>query len=288
MLALSIGLFAALCWSLHDLLARTYAESIGPYRMAIFTLLVGSAVLSGPVLWNGTLLQADRDSLGWVLAMGLVYGIAVSSLFMAFSLAPVSIVGPFTAGYPALVVVWGLYTGVHPTLLQYAAIIFILAGAVVVGRMSSSDDGLQTVAKGKIALLTFYCALACICFAAAVVLGQKASATIGEIETTFLSRIPAAFVLIPFLFWEKPTAKKITTGAMFGVASMALLDVSAVCGINYMGRLPFKELGAMGISAYGAISVLLAMIILKERVVAWQWFGIAIIVVGVAALALPV
>jgi drug/metabolite transporter (DMT)-like permease len=72
-----------------------------------------------------------------------------------------------------------------------------------------------------------------------------------------------------------------------GVSFMALLDVSAVCGINYMGRLPFKELGAMGISAYGAVSVVLAMAILKERVASWQWLGIAMIVAGVAVLAMP-
>jgi drug/metabolite transporter (DMT)-like permease len=118
-------------------------------------------------------------------------------------------------------------------------------------------------------------------------LGQKASATLGEIETTFLSRIPAALILLPFLFREKPATTKISRGAALGVSFMALLDVSAVCGINYMGRLPFKELGAMGISAYGAVSVVLAMAILKERVASWQWLGIAMIVAGVAVLAMP-
>ena len=67
---------------------------------------------------------------------------------------------------------------------------------------------------------------------------------------------------------------------------MAILDVAAVCTINFMGRLPNKEFGAMGISAYGAISVLLAMMILKEKVSPWQWFGIAMIVCGVGALSI--
>jgi drug/metabolite transporter (DMT)-like permease len=68
---------------------------------------------------------------------------------------------------------------------------------------------------------------------------------------------------------------------------MASLDVAAVASINYMGRLPGKEFGAMGISADGAISVLLAMIFLKEEVTAWQWVGIAMIVFGVAVLGAP-
>ena len=83
---------------------------------------------------------------------------------------------------------------------------------------------------------------------------------------------------------ERPEVQKISKAAWAGILMMASLDVAAVASINYMGRLPGKEFGAMGISAYGAISVLLAMIILKEKVTIWQWAGIAMIVVGVAVL----
>jgi drug/metabolite transporter (DMT)-like permease len=284
MFAMMFGLFAAVCWSVHDLVARKFANAIGPYRMAVATMLTGSLILSGLVLWNGTLMQADGASLRVAMVLGVIYGIAVASLFKAFSLAPVSIVGPFTAGYPALVVMWGLYNGVYPSLIQYVAIMLILGGAVVVGRMGPDDGGLGTVAKGKIIPMIFFCVMAVVCFAASVVLGQIASATLGEIETTFLSRLPAALFILPFAFMEKPAESKISSSAWLGIAAMALLDVAAVCGINYMGRLPNKEFGAMGISAYGAIAVLLAMIILKEKVAPWQWLGIAMIVFGVGVL----
>jgi drug/metabolite transporter (DMT)-like permease len=284
MLAMMFGLFAAVCWSAHDLVARKFANAVGPYRMAVATMLAGSLILSGLVLWNGTLLQADSASLRMAVVLGVIYGIAVASLFKAFSMAPVSIVGPFTAGYPALVVMWGLYNGVYPSLIQYLAIILILAGAIVVGRMGPDDGGLGTVAKGKIIPMIFFCILAVVCFAASVVLGQIISVTLGEIETTFLSRLPAALAILPFAFMEKPAERKIATSAWVGIAAMASLDVAAVCGINYMGRLPGKEFGAMGISAYGAISVLLAMFILKEKVAPWQWLGIAMIVFGVGVL----
>lgn len=282
MLALLIGLFAALCWSFHDLVARILASAIGPYRMAMATLLVGSVLLSIFVLWTSDIAHASSATLMLVVALGVVYGVAVSSLFMAFSLAPVAIVGPFTAGYPALVVLWGIYNGALPTPLQFLAIIAILMGAIFVGR---SGEGLGSVAKGKILQLIVFCALACICFATAIVLGQKATPALGEFTVTFLSRFPAALVLLPFAWREQPLEHRIGLKAWGGIAVMALLDVSAVSAINFMGYLPFKELGAMGISAYGAVSVLLAMILLKERVARWQWFGIALIVAGVATLA---
>ena len=288
MLAILIGIFAATCWSAHDLFARKFAAAIGSYRMAMATMLVGAALLSGFVVVSGSILRASSSTIGLLLVLGIIYGVAVSSLFKAFSYAPISIVGPFTAGYPALVVLWGLFTGLTPSLLQYAAVVLILAGAVVVGRTGPDDGGIRSVAKDKVMPMIAFCFLAVTSFAAAVVLGQVISSQLGELETTSLSRLPAALFLVPFVLFEKPETAKIGSAAWGGIFIMASLDVAAVAAINYLGRLPGKEFGAMGISAYGAISVLFAMIILKEKVTAWQWAGIAMIVVGVAVLGSPV
>jgi drug/metabolite transporter (DMT)-like permease len=284
MQALILGLMAGLCWSVHDLMARNFASKIGAYRLAISVLLVGAILLSALLFRHGKILEIKMDTTVSILVLGVVYGLAISSLFKAFSLAPVSVVGPFTAGYPALVVVWGMINGLHPSALQIIAILLILTGAVVVGRKGHEDGGLAMVAPGKLPALFFFCSVTCICFAAAIVLGQMASSKLGEIETTFLNRIPAALVLMPLLWREVPEVQKIEIRDWSAIALMALLDVIAVWGVNTMGKLPNKEFGAMGISAYGAMSVLLAMIFLKEKVAKWQWFGIAMIVLGVAFL----
>lgn len=284
MIAVLFGLFAALCWSLHDLLARNFACDVGPYRMAIGTLLTGALLLTGIVFWNGTILNADRATLELALILGIIYGLAIGSLFMAFSLAPVSVVGPATAGYPALVVVWGMINGLQPSMLQWLAMIAIIVGAFVVARTGPPDGGLSAVQKGKIPLLIFSCVVAQIFFASSVVLGQKIAHNVGEFEATFLSRFPAALVLIPFVMREKPDVAKINRRAWAGIFAMGTFDVAAVSGINYMGRLPNKEFGSMGISAYGAIATLLAMILLKEKTTVWQWMGIALICGGVAVL----
>ena len=284
MLAVLFGLFAALCWSLHDLLARNYASDVGPYRMASFTLLAGAAVLAGIVLWNGSILNADRATLELALILGVIYGLALSSLFTAFKLAPVSVVGPATAGYPALVVIWGMIHGLHPSVLQYGAIIAIIIGAIIVARMGPPDGGLSAVMPGKIPLLIFSCVVAEVFFASSVLLGQKVAAQVGEFEATFLSRFPAALVLVPFVMREKSDLDKITKRAWAGIFAMGAFDVAAVSGVNYMGRLPNKEFGSMGISAYGAIATLLAMILLKEKTTVLQWLGIAMISAGVAVL----
>jgi drug/metabolite transporter (DMT)-like permease len=284
MLAVMFGLFAALCWSLHDLLARHFANDVGPVRMAIGTLLAGALLLAGIVMWHGTILQADIATLQLALILGILYGLAICSLFTAFSLAPVSIVGPATAGYPALVVIWGMINGLQPSALQWGAVIAIIIGAIVVARTGPSDGGLSEVKPGKIPLLIFSCIVAEVFFASSVILGQKIAAHVGEFEATFMSRFPAALVLIPFVMREKPGVAKISARAWAGIFAMGAFDVAAVSGINYMGRLPNKEFGSMGISAYGAIATLLAMILLKEKTTVWQWMGIAMISSGVGVL----
>jgi uncharacterized membrane protein len=67
---------------------------------------------------------------------------------------------------------------------------------------------------------------------------------------------------------------------------MGILDVLGLVAVNASGHLPAKEFAAIGISAYGAIAVALARVVLQESVTPLQWLGIAMITVGVAALAL--
>lgn len=284
MIAVLFGLTAALCWSVHDLLARAHAGQIGPFRMAFWVMLAGAALLLVPVLWRGQILLADRNSVLTALAMGVVYAAAMASLFKAFSLAPVSIVGPLTAGYPALVVIWGLLNGLVPAPLQWLAVALVLVGAIIVGRCAPDEGGRSAPDPGKMPMVILSSIIACICFASTVVLGQSAVHGLGEYETTFLSRFPAAVVLLLMMLKDRAALPAITSLGKYALMAMAATDVIAVTSINAAAYFPGKEFGAMAISAYGTLSVLLAMLVLKEKVTRGQWLGIFMIVIGVAAL----
>ncbi len=288
MVPVLLGLVAALCWSVHDLVARSFAGQVGPLRMALFVLLAGAGLLAPIVISQGTIWHADGGSLLTSCLFGVAYALALGGLLKAFSLAPVSVVGPLTAGYPALVVVWGILHGLSPSLVQWLAIAAVLMGAVIVGRFGANDGGLSVVPPGKIWVVLVSALVAVLGFAASIVLGQDAAKTIGEIETTFISRFPAALLVLAAVRVLEP-AQALTgpRGMWKAVGAMALCDVIAVCSINAATHFPNKELGAMAISAYGALSVLFAMVFLKEKVSAAQWLGILMITGGVAVLAAP-
>jgi drug/metabolite transporter (DMT)-like permease len=284
MLALGLGLFAALSWSIHDLFARQLAPVLGAYRMSIFTMLLGFVILFPAIVQSPAWSSGQWFDFWPMLVLGVIYGIAVSSLFMGFAMAPVSIVGPFTADYPALVVIWGMVHGFQPSALQVIAILAILIGAIIVGRYGEEHGGLNEVEPGKLPLVIFFCVLASVCFAAAVVMGQALSPHFGETATAGMLRLPAALVLVPVALREKGRMPSFKLSSWGLLVFMAALDMAAITGINYMGQLPAKEMGAMGISAYGGVAVVLAMIFLKEKVSAAQWVGIALTVAGVGLL----
>lgn len=89
--------------------------------------------------------------------------------------------------------------------------------------------------------------------------------------------------ILPFMLSDAKV-RPLSARHWLGIVVMGGLDVLGVIAVNASGHLPGKEFAAVGISAYGAISVILAMIFLKEKVTAGQWLGILMIVGGVASM----
>ena len=283
MLAVLLGVFAALCWSVHDLIARSMAARIGAFRMAALVMVAGGLLLSFYVLYDGRIWQSSWQGLMWGLALGLAYGFGVGGLFKAFSLGPISLVGPLTAGYPVLTVLWGVVNGLEPSPLQWACVAAALAGAIIVARSGTEDGGINAVEPGKMPTLLLFALISVIGYSCSIVIGQKAAVVVGEIEATWLSRATALITLLPFMLVEA-NRTPISGRQWTGIFVMGALDVVGVIAINASGHLPGKEFAGIGISAYGAISVILAIIFLKEKVSAGQWLGLGLIVAGVAAM----
>lgn len=285
MFAVLFGVFAALCWSVHDVIARSMAAQVGAFRMAGAVMVVGGLLLTGYIIYDGTLWNASREAIFSGLLLGLAYGFGVGGLFKAFSLGPISLVGPITAGYPVLAVLWGVFNGLEPTLLQWVCVGATLIGAIIVARSGTEDGGINAVEPGKMPALLFFAVLCVLGYSSSIVLGQQAAVAVGEVEATWLSRPTALLVLIPFMLMDGRHAAP-SRMQWLGILVMSVLDVLGVIAVNASGHLPGKEFAGVGISAYGALSVIMAMIFLKEKVSGGQWVGLVLIVAAVATMSL--
>jgi drug/metabolite transporter (DMT)-like permease len=285
MLAVLFGVLAALCWSIHDILARSLAARVGAFRLAALVMVAGGLLLSVYILYDGSIWQSTRSGIIAGLMLGLAYGFGVGGLFKALSLGPISLVGPITAGYPVLAVLWGVANGLEPTMLQWASVAATLVGAVIVARSGTPDGGINAVAPGRLPTLALFCAISMLGYSSSIILGQNAAIAVGEVEATWLSRATALVTILPFMLGE-PRPASLTRHHWASIFAMGGLDVLGVIAVNASGHLPGKAFAGIGISTYGALTVVLAMFLLREKVSRGQWAGIAVIAAGVASLSL--
>ena len=285
MIAVLFGVFAALCWSIHDVIARSIAGAVGGFRTAAWVMVSGFVLLSAYVMWEGSVWQATGPAIFSGLLLGFAYGFGVGGLFKAFSLGPVSLVGPITAGYPVLAVLWGVFNGLEPTLVQWGCVGATLLGAIIVARSGEPDGGINAVEPGKMPALLFFAVMAVLGYSSSIVLGQQAAVSVGEVDATWLSRPVALLVLLPFAFFDGKRGA-LSRNQWIAIFVMGGLDVLGVIAVNASGHFPGKEFAGIGISAYAAISVIMAMIFLKEKVSPGQWVGLIMIVGAVATMSM--
>jgi drug/metabolite transporter (DMT)-like permease len=283
--AILLGVLAAISWALLDLIARHFATRIGPFRITLWAFVIAGAILTAYFAVVG-LPQPSPRGLALSLVMGVAYALGVGMLFKAFSLGPISIVGPITECYAVLVIGWGLTQGLSPTLPQWLALPVIFLGIILVARFAPNEGETSTVREGDWGKLYLFCGLSAVGFASAAILSQTAAPIIGEVETVWISRLTAALSVLQFLATERHLRVR---GAWQWVALAAagILDAAGIMAIAAAGHLPGKEFGVVASSSYGAFGVAFAALILKERVSLLQWAGVAAIVAGIAVLGWP-
>ncbi len=159
MLAILLGVLAALCWSVTDLLARMMAAEVGAFRMSALVMLLGSVTLGIYVIPEGAVWHIPARTADVGPAAGYRLWLRHCRAVQGLQSGPVSLVAPITAGYPVLTVLWGVINGLVPTPLQWGCVAATLIGAIIVARSGTEDGGVNAVAPGKMPLLLFFAAL---------------------------------------------------------------------------------------------------------------------------------
>jgi drug/metabolite transporter (DMT)-like permease len=249
----------------------------------LFVTLTGLILISGWLVVSGAEVRFAWPSLWLVAATGIFYALATLSLFAALSLGPLSIVAPIAGSYPALAVLFALTQGARPGLVEWLAIGAVSAGVVFVsqsaGRFESSGD----IAPGKLPTILMLSLGASLAFAVGLTAGQIAVPVFGEVATAWLGR---GFGLVAiFLIWLALPKRRLPLRWLPMLTLMGGLDVTALLLIVAAGSLSDPELATVASSAFGAVAVVWARLLLKESIAAKQLFGIALVFCGVTVLA---
>jgi drug/metabolite transporter (DMT)-like permease len=277
-----LGSIAALCWGTLDFLAGTTSRAIGPIRVTAAVTVIGLIFLSLWLWTFGEFPPFQHDKIWWPLLAGIGYAFATLFLFAGIASGPVSLVVPISMSYPATSVMLAMLVGDRPSLLQLLFVALILAGVLLVALGERDND--EPAVPGRRWRTLMFAILAHLTFVGTVFAGQTSAAVFGEIEATWISRLAGAAVVLPLLPLSKGGGGEGFVRFLPLLSTMALLDTVAAALIFAAGKSSQPELATVCASASGAITVVLAWIFLREKIVYLRWLGIAATFFGIAAL----
>jgi drug/metabolite transporter (DMT)-like permease len=279
-----LGLVAALSWGCLDLVASVASRRLGTLSTVLGITLGGLIALSSYLLVSGEGFPAIfGPGTGIAYLSGGLIGMASLFLFAAFAAGPISVVSPIASSYPLTAMLIAALTGNTPSLWAVMAAAAVIAGMVIVARAEPGNNRFDGSLKRCITLA----ALSHVGWALAIHVGQLATAG-GDgsghaAAVTWLGRLASLAVIILVLVAARQRPA-IPVRWFPAFAFTGSLDIAGIMSVNLAAHSEHPVVAGVVASCFGVVTVLLAWIILKERIAPLRWAGIAITFAGVAAL----
>ena len=250
------------------------------YPLSLVIVLIAAPFVSGTLTPNGLI---------WGAIAGVTSGLAVWWFYLALATGPMSVVSPLTAvlvaGIPVLV---GFAFGERPGLIAYLGIAVALVAVVLVSR-ESPDDTAGEVAGGIILRFTRQVALLTVGSGGAFALSFIALHQIGEGSGLWALAVSrGAATVVVWLVALAAGHFVLPRGEPLKLAVyVSVLDVVANGTMIYAFQGGMLSLVSVIGSLYPAATVLLAMVMLGERVSRVHQAGmlLALAAVGMIAVA---
>ncbi|MGQ0610550.1 MAG: EamA family transporter [Paracoccaceae bacterium] len=278
MLALGLGLLAALVWAVHDLLARKLSQGAALVPMVLVVLGSGVAALLAPAAALGDWSALTVAGAGLATAGGACFAVAIGALYRAFSLAPARIVSPIIGAYPVLSLVLAVAQGRAVTVWDWIAVAAVVSGIAIVTLSGEPDSQAPSPLPAMGWSLLSACA-----FAGTFALGQEAARQGSEMPTILITRV-AATALFLALFLARGPRLAALRGNLWVLAAMGAFDALALGLVTASGSLPRAEYATVASSLFGVGTILLAAHFLRERLRAHQWLGVVVVFTGIGIL----
>ncbi|GAY15524.1 membrane protein [Mycobacterium sp. shizuoka-1] len=242
------------------------------YPLAMILLGILAAVVGGNV---------TTPAVVWGLLCGVSQAFGVWWFYAALGAGPISVVSPLTAVLVAAVPVSvGLAAGERPGLIAGIGIVLALFAVVLVSREATDEDVRPHRFTATVAWLTVGSGLA---FGLNFVLIHQAPVD-ARLWPLFFARVSAtAVVLLVAAFTGNFRAPR---GFPLNMAvAAALLDTGANVAMLLALQASMLSLASVLMSLYPAATVLLAIVVLRERVTRWQVVGMVLALVAVGMIA---
>ena len=242
------------------------------YPIALVLLIVLAMIAGG---------QVDQGAMFWGALCGVSQAFGIWWFYAALGAGPISVVSPLTAilvaGIPVGV---GLALGERPGGIAAVGVVLALVAVVLVSREATDEDVTPHKFSATVAWMTVGSGVA---FGLNFVLIHQAPVE-AKLWPLVFARLSASVLVV--VIAAVSSNLRVPTGVPLRLALLAaLLDTGANVAMLLALQASYLSLAGVLMSLYPAATVLLAIIVLRERVTRWQAVGMVLALVAVAMIA---
>ena len=294
-LGLGHGLIAALCWGSTDVMASFAGRRLGSLHVVAVSQVASVVVAILLAASQGVGLPSDPFALFLAALFGVIAAGAYLSFFTALRIGPLAVVSPVVAAYGGLTVVLSvLIRGETLTGLQGLGAALATLGVILTGIVFDGGwRGTRIVGRGVLFSL-----LAMLLFSILTAGLATPIRIAGWLPVLLVSRLSNAATILTVLIvvtLARPRGSDVllatsgspTIRAIAAAGAAGLLDI--VGFVAFAIGLEVAPTWIVGLaSSFGpVVAVIVAVALWGERLRPTQWVGLAGIVAGLVAVALP-
>lgn len=283
-----LGLTAAICWGVADFCARFSSQRIGAFRTLFFMQVVGLAIMSAYLEADGGITPVAHGWRPWAFAAvaGVLSTVGSLALYHAFRIGVMSIVAPISSSYPAITVTLAFLSGERLAIHRGAGLVVIIVGVILAATsftaLSADSTGEEHETRARLSQGVGWSIFAAVAFGVMFwFIGFHVVPLTGSAFSVWMIRA-ATIGTLGLLAWPSRQSLMPPRGTVWWlVAAVGITDTTAYFANNAgMGTGHVSVVSVLA-SLYGAVTVLLSWIFLRERLERSQWLGIALIFAGI-------
>jgi drug/metabolite transporter (DMT)-like permease len=271
-IAVALALGAAVAWGAADFLGGLKSRAVATLVVVAVAQAAGLVLVLAVVAAQGEGPPASRFLVYAVLA-GLAGAVGIGALYRGLAVGAMSIVAPITATGAVIPVAVGVSTGERPSALQAAGFVVALAGVVLAARQPGRETRSQLAAGVGLALLAAVGIGAFLVALDAASEGGVAWALLVQ-RSVCLGLVLAAGALVrPVLGLGRAD--------VVPMIAIGVLDMTANAFFALASTRGLVSVVSVLASLYPVATVVLARLLLRERITRAQQAGVVGALAGV-------
>ena len=285
-----LGLATALSWGSADLFARFATRRIGTFRTMLYMQMCGFCLLTlaMPRLggWGHLFDGSGWQPWAWGILAGVLNTSSTLALYRSFEIGKLSIVAPISACYPVLTMLLSALTGERLTPLRLFGLVLTILGVIFVARGEHEPDEAnypgEKTQPAKKRLGMGWALFSALGFGVMFwLLGLRVVPLLGSSPSVWVIRLTSvAATAMVMLLARQSRALPLRRDTPW-ILGVGVLDTSAYVFNNYGMLREQTSVVSVLASLYGAVTVGLAALFLREKVSPSQWLGIVAIFIGI-------